>query len=124
MRTRLVHRSLDELRHARRSSCGVKVNHVLVAGAVNDVRLFELVRYAFVEGQVCEQSTVLSAVPWIRRTGALTRRMHLMLGGSQRAYTQTGEQQPPTEQHPVDGGIKKRSPERIGLCSTMPATRQ
>lgn len=45
----------------------------------------------------------------MRSTGALTRRMRFALGkGSHNAYMHTGEQQPPTEQKPVDGGINCR----------------
>ena len=44
--------------------------------------------------------------------------------GSHSAYMHTGEQQPPTEQKPCDGGMSTRSPESSGVCSTSAETRR
>jgi len=42
--------------------------------------------------------------------------------GSHRLYTQTGLQQPLSEQQPPCGGMRTRSPDMSGVCRTTPAT--
>ncbi len=66
-------------------------------------------------GERAERTTTLSWVPCMQRTGHVAFLMRLLLGnGSQSEYTQTGEQQPPTEQQP---GIDRKGARAVEPCA-------